>query len=128
MPYDLVDHPGQIELFNVLHLFFTTVCSSQIIVASAKDFLDNGIQSVLLAEDETKEQILQWFQFVAGKRPAKDPTDVFFVCTFCEESRPKIEVAKTRLIAFFDWLQNDDITERFPSITLPQKEPVMYLP
>ena len=43
IPYDLVDHPGQIQLFNVLHLFFTTVCSSQVIVASAKDFLEDGI-------------------------------------------------------------------------------------
>ena len=46
MPYDLIDHPGQIQLFNVLHLFFTTVCSSQIIVASAKDFLANGLRQV----------------------------------------------------------------------------------
>ena len=42
MPFDLVDHPGQIELFNMMHLFFTTVCTSQLILISLKQVLEDG--------------------------------------------------------------------------------------
>ena len=124
MPYDLVDHPGQIQLFNVLHLFFTTVCSSQLIVTSAKDFLENGmISALLLPEESAKEQILAWLQFVAGKRSKNDISDVFFVCTFYEADRQDIAGAKVGLSGFLKWVKND-LKDRFPNINLPQDEPV----
>ena len=80
---------------------------------------------MLREEEETKEQILEWLQFVAGKRAQNDVSDVFFICTFCEESRPDIETAKVELQAFLEWLQSV-IHERFPSISMPQTEPVRF--
>ena len=78
---------------------------------------------MLRVEEETKEQILEWLQFVAGKRAQNDVSDVFFICTFCEESRPHIATAKDDLRAFLEWLRSV-IHDRFPSVSVPQTEPV----
>ena len=64
-------------------------------------------------------------QFIAGKRSRDDKSDVFFVCTFCEEDRQNVAVAQTRLTSFLAWLKNV-LEERFPSITLSQDEPVIF--
>ena len=64
-------------------------------------------------------------QFIAGKRSRDDKSDVFFVCTFCEEDRENVTVAQTRLTSFLAWLKNV-LEERFPSITLTQEEPVSF--
>ena len=101
MPYDLVDHPGQIQFFNVLHLFFTTMCSSQLIVTSAKDFLENGMGSALLLPEElAKEQILAWLQFVAGKRSKKDISDVFSFAHFMKPIAKILQVPRWDFPAF----------------------------
>ena len=42
MPYDIVDHPGQIELYNMMQLFFTTVSTWQLIVVSLELVRDHG--------------------------------------------------------------------------------------
>ena len=124
VPFDLVDHPGQIELFNMMHLFFTTVCTSQLIVISLKQVLEDGNARNHVVESKAKEQALRWLQFVAGKRsPNTAKSQVLLLCTFCEEDRENLERGKIRIASFFELLRAA-CNERFPGIALTQSTPV----
>ena len=66
-------------------------------------------------EESTKEQILAWLQFIAGKRSRDDKSDVFLVCTFCENDREDVDNAKEKLRWFVESLKTV-IENRFPSV------------